>query len=338
MLITLNQVAARAGVSVATASRALAGGKVTQKNLDKVLKAAEELGYVANHAARGLRSDRSMAVGVMFNQIANPLALELLEALSIGFEERGYSVYVSTARGREDLYDLLVQRFLQRRVDALLCINPIGEGDALARFEKAGIPVAALFSSTSGYDRLPLYAPTMSAAATEAARRLKALGHERVAVIRPRVRATTVETFRRAGRELGLDIVSIESGEEAGFDAVSCLASLFSAPGAAPPTAIVARQAEASPLLKAADEMHVLVPNDLSIISIRDRSAQPTADRIPFSTIHLDPGRVGFVAVNALAAHLDGAPLDQPVPVEIGSWIERRTTGPACPASITALA
>jgi LacI family transcriptional regulator len=117
---TLHDVAARAGVSVATASRALARTDVgdRNKNHSRVLKAAAELGYVANEAARSLRNVKTMTVGVVFNQLHDPLSTELLDALASTLEEHGYSLFVATAQGVEERFDNLVLRFLERRVDA----------------------------------------------------------------------------------------------------------------------------------------------------------------------------------------------------------------------------
>lgn len=67
--VTLHDVAAAAGVSIATVSRALNGLPVSKDALRKVENAADQLGYVANEAARSLRSDRSMTMGLIFRRL-----------------------------------------------------------------------------------------------------------------------------------------------------------------------------------------------------------------------------------------------------------------------------
>ncbi len=64
--VTLQHVADRAGVSIATASRALAGSVASAASAERVLAAATELGYIPNEAARSLRAARTMTIGVAF--------------------------------------------------------------------------------------------------------------------------------------------------------------------------------------------------------------------------------------------------------------------------------
>src|SRR5579862_3617099 len=82
-VVTLRDVARRAGVDVSTASRALTGSRnVTAPLATRVRGAAAALGYSPNHAARSLRLSHSMTLGVVFGRFQNPLLLELIEGLS----------------------------------------------------------------------------------------------------------------------------------------------------------------------------------------------------------------------------------------------------------------
>src|SRR5262249_3696571 len=180
---TVHDVAARAGVSIATVSRALNGLPVTEPNLSNVTRAARELGYVANEAARGLRTDRTLTIGVIFPRLRAHAGLELLDAMAGAVEDRGYSLLVSTARGDGARYDLLMRRFLERRVDALVCVHPSGSGELVDAYRAAEVPMLALFGRPGAFKRLPLVTPSLSGAAGDVARRLVALGHRRVALV-----------------------------------------------------------------------------------------------------------------------------------------------------------
>ena len=115
MKVTLHEVAARADVSIATVSRALNGLPVSEKNLARVREAVAELGYVANEAARALRSDRSMTMGIIFSDLRNNLGIDLLDALSDTLEEAGYSLLIATAKGEARRFDTLHGQALQGR-------------------------------------------------------------------------------------------------------------------------------------------------------------------------------------------------------------------------------
>ena len=72
------------------------------------------------------------------------------EAAAAGLDEIGYSLFVSTAQGKNGHFDQLVHRFLQRRVDALVCVHADGDGASLARYAAADVPVMALISKGGG--------------------------------------------------------------------------------------------------------------------------------------------------------------------------------------------
>ena len=131
MKVTLYEVAAQAGVSIATVSRALNGLPVSPRSQERVRAAAAALGYVANEAARALRSDRTLTMGLIFFDLRNTLGIELIDALSESIEASGYSLLIASARADARRYDVLMRRFLERRVDALFCINPRGQGETL---------------------------------------------------------------------------------------------------------------------------------------------------------------------------------------------------------------
>jgi LacI family transcriptional regulator len=330
---TLHDVAARAGVSVATASRALTRREVGKRNKNhtRVLKAAAELGYVANEAARSLRNVKSMTVGVVFNQLHDPLSTELLDALASSLEEHGYSLFVATAQGIEERFDNLVFRFLERRVDALFCVNPAGEGEALARYATASIPVICLFSKSGGYEDLPLIASSIGAAVSASIAHLQTLGHQVLGVLRPDRRSRPIETFREIARKAGMTVRSYEI-PEGPLDAVGILNSMVNE--VQRPTVLVARQTDAMRLFESADAMSILVPRALSIIAIRDRTQQMPNTRLPMSMIHLNPGRVGVEAAAVLVKHLQGeTAFSGNLAVEAGAWVEGATVGSAGPTA-----
>jgi LacI family transcriptional regulator len=323
--VTLSDVAARAGMSQATASRALRGLKVHKKYQGKAEAAAVELGYVLNESARSLRSVRTMTVGMVFHDLTSMLGMELLRAMAAGLDEIGYSLFVSTAQGKNERFDQLVHRFLQRRVDALVCVHSNGEGSALGGYAAAGVPVMALITKQGGYKDLPMVYPSVENAAGECIDRLKALGHRQVCVLTPDRPVHLVDTFLAVAKDKKLKTRSREGG--AAFDAKTTLKAIMAEKSRV--TAVVAFQAEASKLFEAAVALKIQVPADLSIVAMRDRSMVSVLPA-DFSRIHLDPRPMGELAADVLKAWLaDSRPLKKDRSVQIGSWIERETTGPA---------
>ncbi len=323
MKATLHDVAARARVSIATVSRALNGLPVAEPNLSNVIRAAKELGYVANEAARSLRSERTLTIGLIFPRLRAHAGLELLDAMAGAVEDRGYSLLVSTARGDDARYDLLMRRFLERRVDALICVHPTGGGEMLEAYRAAEIPVLALFSRPGAFKRLPLVTPSLSGAATDLARRLVALGHSRVALVSRPERLGPMSAVCSALKKLGVTLDRHTSGPDP-REARAILRTLVAR--REPPTAVVAYYRQAVQIMGACRELRVEVPEELSLVSISDHTAESFPARMPFSALVMEPDPLGVAAGAAVLAWLEGTPPPPETRVEAGTWIERATT------------
>jgi LacI family transcriptional regulator len=323
---TLIDVAARARVSVATASRALGSGKVSKKNLEKVSKAAVQLGYVPNETARNLRNVHTMTMGVVYHHMVSGASFELLEALTASVEDQGYSLFISTARGQDDRFDMLVNRFLERRVDALFCVHPAGNGTALKRFERVGTPALSLFSHSGGYERMPLLSGTLDTASTEAIDRLVELGHKKVGVVVTERRMSALTGFRAVATKMKIPMHRF-GPTEGQFDAAAYVASLMDE--ADRPTAVVALYADAVAVLEACAELKVDVPRDLSVISIGDHGAYATLGVRALSAIRTNPGKLGRAAGALMLDWLAGRPPSEDNKIDIANWLDRATTGPA---------
>ncbi|GAA2172885.1 LacI family DNA-binding transcriptional regulator [Agrococcus versicolor] len=86
---TLAAVAARAGVSIASASRALNGGIASTSTIERVQRAAGDLGYRPNHMARGLQSGRTGQVAMLVPDAANPVYARMMSALQSEVDAHG---------------------------------------------------------------------------------------------------------------------------------------------------------------------------------------------------------------------------------------------------------
>ena len=324
MKVTLHEVAARAEVSIATVSRALNGLPVSKQSKARVDQAVAELGYVANEAARALRSDRTMTMGLIFSDLRNMLGIDLLDALSELIEDAGYSLLISTARGDARRYDLLMHRFLERRVDALFCIRPRGKGEGLARYHAANIPVIALFNTGGGFADLPTIVPAFNVPANALAEHLRALGHERVAVVRGAAAAIPVSAISELlkAHNFRVDTVIAETGGVR--DAVGELMARK-----ARPTAIVAPDPTVRAVIAACEAGSVRVPGDVSVVSICDVTAETYHKRHDISSITIDPHRMGRGSGAAMLAWLAGSRPAEKVRIQAAGFFARASTGPA---------
>lgn len=122
--VNITDVAREAGVSIATASYALrADGRVARKTEEKVLRVAEELGFVRDDVAVRLRTGRSNLIGAVLNDITNPFFSELIAELEISAYERGFLTVLTTTQDDPRRQKRLVSSMISQRVAGLI-ISP----------------------------------------------------------------------------------------------------------------------------------------------------------------------------------------------------------------------
>lgn len=120
---TLIEVAGRAGVHFATASRALDPSKshlVRQATREKVEEAARDLGYAADLAARGLRTGRTKIVGFAVADISNPFLAPILRGAEASLDQEGFWVVIAETQDDPTKFRGVIDRLLARNVDGLI--------------------------------------------------------------------------------------------------------------------------------------------------------------------------------------------------------------------------
>ncbi len=121
--ITIRDVAARAGVSVNTVSRALNNRPdVSAGTRERVLRVAERLGYTANGVARDLRAKRTSAIGVVVADVANPFFAAVVKGIEEVAHASGYSIVLCNTNEDYTKEQEAVGLMLRKRVDGLLLV------------------------------------------------------------------------------------------------------------------------------------------------------------------------------------------------------------------------
>jgi DNA-binding LacI/PurR family transcriptional regulator len=121
--VTADDVATLAGVSRWTVGRAFkADASISKKSREKVMAAAEELGYVPDLLAASLASDRSNLVALLVDDFINPHKLMMMETLTRVLRRAGWDTLLVNTLGEEDTSAALLNAS-QRRVDAAVLIG-----------------------------------------------------------------------------------------------------------------------------------------------------------------------------------------------------------------------
>lgn len=272
---TLKDLAEQAGVSVGTASNAMAGrGGPSAETVTHVVEVARRIGYVTNAAARSLRSRRSRLVACLVPDITNRFYGVIVRAAEHVLREAGYTLLlVDTHNDTERECELLLD-VTRVGVDGVL-FAPGSESSAKLQQQIAQIDAPLVILDRDIAPDRPSVKVDHFSGALKAANYLLDLGHRRIALLFPsshlrpaRERWHAFETAAAARGATGaLDLVRIDtSSMDVAFS--QCLA-LFQQ--AAPPTAIFGLGTTLlAGALKAARQCGKDIPGDLSVICVGD--------------------------------------------------------------------
>jgi LacI family transcriptional regulator len=315
MAVTLNDIAARAGVSASTASRVLNGQaaqyRISSETEQAVRRAAHDLNYRANHLARGLRLRKTHTLGVVAPDLSNPFFAHIIKRVQSAAHGHGYSLVVCNTDESLDLEVEQVSLLHRKRVDGLIAM-PVGQryGHYQDWVEK-GVPLV-LVDRCSDEVEAPGVAVDNYRGAYEATEHLIAAGHRRIALIQG-LPGTSTNTARVRGYRdalgahgLPVDEALIVGGDFRQQNGYVETKLLLQRPH--PPTALFATSDLITlGALDALAEEGATVPDDVSLLSFDDFDFAPHL-KCPLTTVWQPKEMMGELAVKLLVEQLnDGA-------------------------------
>jgi LacI family transcriptional regulator len=311
--VTLTDVAARAAVSVGTASKALSGsGRMRPETRERVLEAAEALGFIPNQHAQSLHSGRSWTVGLMttdgIGRFSTPVLLGAEDALGAG----KISVLLCDTRGDAIREQHHLRTLTERRVDGIIVTGR--RTDPRPPLTGVGrIPTVYALSPSTDPSDVSVVSDDPGGA-TLAVEHLLGLGRTRIAHItgpahhaaaRDRA-ARTIEVLERAGLALATGRAHFGDWSEAwgrraadavlrgdpDIDAVFC-----------------GNDQIARGVADTLRERGARVPEDIAIVGYDNWDIMALGARPPLTTIDMDLGEIGRIAaLRLLTAIDDGTP------------------------------
>ena len=300
---TIRTVAARAGVSKSLVSLVLQNSpRVSEPKRQAVLKAVAELGYRPDPVARSLAERRTRTIGVVIDDLSNPWYVELLDGLRPVLHEHGLRPLLADGHTEPDA----VQALSDLRVDGLVLVgtptlSAIDQVEALA----GQIPTVVAGTREPRLSAVDVVANDDYRGARLATAHLLELGHRRIAHI---VGEGEVGRLRRAGFEATIADAGSEPQCVAGdwTEATGRRVATELLRSSGRPTAIfAANDLSAVGVLAAADELHLRVPEELSVVGY-DNNVFARLHRLSLTTIDAHIAEVGQVAGRTLIARIDG--------------------------------
>ncbi len=319
--VTIYDIALRAGVSTATVSRVLRGGRrVSAPRRAAVVEAARTLRYRPNLMAQDLASGRSQTVGLVLPDTLSSFWGPLIEGVETALRARGYHLLMATAKGSEGeqrALDLL----LSHQVDGLVLASGALSDEELAGIVE-GVPFVTVCRGAAG-DEASLIRVQNREGAVLALEHLIGLGHTRIAHVGgPRRHVDAIarhDGYRAALREAGLKYdprLVVESA----FDMASGLAATtrLLASRRAFTALFAASDQIALGAMQALDRRGLHVPEDVSVVGFDDETFASYC-RPPLTTVRQPTFAIGQAAVFGLLARAaDGqAPALPSFPTEL---------------------
>ncbi|MHC5560740.1 LacI family DNA-binding transcriptional regulator [Kocuria sp. U4B] len=309
--VTIVDVAARAGVSKSVVSLVLRNtGYVSAEKRAAVERAAQELGYRPNAAARALVESRSRTVGVILHDMRNPWFVPAVEGLNAGLIAGGMQMLMGDFRLDGRSGGSLLSKLLEMNVEGLVLVGTMPDSPVLvAALEQ--VPTVVLGAPAGPGPSATVVTNDDVAGAVSVVDHLVGLGHR--AITHVSAASTAVGAARRRGYEQAMRAAGLadrmrwidgDLTEEAGYQAGMELLA-----GTDRPTAVFAvNDMAALGVMSAAEEQGLSVPGDLSVAGY-DNTPLARMRRISLTSVDNASHAAGRRAAEVLLAQLaPGAP------------------------------
>ena len=324
--VTMQQVAAEAGVSVSTVSKVINGRYgVSSATFEHVTEVVQRLGYEASLVARSLRNSRTNVIGVLVADF-EPFSAEVLKGAADAIRGTGFELVAYSAGGRVDEHVGWERRYLSRvmgtLVDGAVLVTPTvtdvhGEG-----------PVVAVDPHT-GRTSLPTVTSDNLQGGRLAVDHLIDLGHRRIGMVtgRPDLISARLrergyrEAHQAAGLPVDEDLLRLGAYEPA--QARVAARELLEL--AEPPTAIfAANDLSALATLEVAAELGLDVPGRLSVVGF-DNIPESALANPPLTTVQQPIRQMGYDAMTMLVALIEGNEPPE-IHIELETTLVRRSS------------
>ncbi len=302
---------------------------ISEETRQRVMQAIEELGYEPDARARSLRQGHTKIVGVIMPVIQNPFFWQTLSGISLALQEAGYSLHLAYNPQDAQQGASIVRELARQRVDGFILLAAVKYmlPELSDYLRKAGQPVVEITATAAEFDHV-IHGYSGGTRALMA--HLLELGHRRIGFIYGVTQEVQgfarLSIYRQVLREAGLAPFAAHCSDQL-EDAYRAAHALLSHPDR-PTALLVINDMLAIPVMRAARDLGLAIPDDLSVAGFDD---------IPFSsytiprltTVSGKAEESGCAAVQLLLRRFAEPDLPQQVTTAEVQLIVRESTGPA---------
>jgi LacI family transcriptional regulator len=315
--LTLRDVANFCGVSTATVSAVVNNAEwVSPATRVRVQRAVDEMGYRPNQFARGLKTQRGYAVGVIVSDLTNPFFTEVVRSLSHALHADGRAHFLCDTDHRPDIGDSSLRMLADSQVVGLVLIGDSVPGEAVRRYvrRRGHVPIVAI-EREYDLEGVSTLVVDSELGAYTMMRHLLGQGHRRIALITGPTygggsatfgREQRLHGYHRALRDAGVDpepglVVEGNFRYAGGQQAMRRLLSASPIPDAV----FASNDMMALGAMSVLRDAGLRVPDDIAIAGFDD--IPPAALTTPgLTTMAMPMGELGRAAAMVLAKQING--------------------------------
>jgi DNA-binding LacI/PurR family transcriptional regulator len=332
--VTIGDVAAKAKVSKSAVSFVFNGrGGVGADARERILQAADELGWRPDARARALSRSRAQALGLVIRRepellSTDPFFPQFVAGIESGLADVEYALVLQVVGGEQSESDAYLRFAHEARVDGVFLTDLRTQDERPAELARLGLPCVLVGPTASVSEELHPNGLDDSAGIRRAVRHLYALGHRRIAHVAGSARYVHSDVRRRAWADelaqLELEPGPLVDADFTGASGARATHELLDL--SRPPTAIIyANDLMAIAGMSVAADRGIRVPHDLSIVGFDDIPLAPYVVP-PLTTVRQDVFEWGRVCAQTLVAIVEGR-TPEPVKLPPVEFIVRGSTG-----------
>lgn len=269
-LVTIKDVASRAGVSISTVSRSLSGNiPVSEKTRTKVDLAVKELGYWPNAFAQALKNGKSRAIGLIIPNFRSLVFPELIKGISDIVNKHGYTLVLCNTEEDLDLEKQYVDNLRRRLIDGLIISTATGKSTHLLDLKEESFPLVLVIRHLE--DKVDAVIADNFLGAYDGTRLLISRGYRRICFINGSMELDLYRRrfagYRKAMQESGvyLDDALLVHGTDSWEDGYHAMCSILDG-GDLPEAVFAASDPKAYGVIKAIRERGFNIPGEIAVL------------------------------------------------------------------------
>lgn len=309
--VTIKDVARKAGVSPATASRVAGGyGYVSEEKRRKVMAAINELGYRPNALARSMVTHSTAIIGLVVTDILNPFFAQLARGVEASIWREGYTLILANTDEDVDHEKAVIHALLEKQVDGLIIVPATSK--PTKHLQEAVKQAGPIVFVDRGVENITADVVLVDNehGAYEAISHLISLGHHSIGMIIDNLDITTnaerLSGYQKALKDHGVDVEEslIQSCQYTRQSAFEVATKMLKSPN--PPTALfTANNFMSIGALRAIHEAGLQIPRDIALVGFDDLDWNLISEP-KLTTVSQPMHEMGEVAGKRLLARLNG--------------------------------